>query len=93
MGSTENTDPGRISHDTGSVFGIRMTLPQNDPLATVLGSDSEMFRWYATVVERDAALAEMMREHLYSRTGDRPQLMYEKVERDKPAEYTRKPTL
>ena len=31
--------------------------------------------------ERDAALAEMSRKHEYSRPGDRPALLFEKVEK------------
>jgi len=89
--TTENTDPGRIRTANPRVYGIRMTLPANDPLATLLGGDAEMYRWYATPVERDAALTDMQREHEYSRIGDRPTLRYEKVERDRPASYTRSP--
>jgi len=88
--ATENTDPGRIRTASPRVYGVRMTLPQNDPLATLLG-DAEMYRWYATAAERDAALAEMQREHEYSRIGDRPTLTYAKVERDRPSGYTRAP--
>jgi hypothetical protein len=89
--STENTDPGRIQSAASRVYGIRMTLPADDPLIALLGGEAEMYRWYATSAERDAALEEMRREHEYSRIGDRPQLNYTKVERDRPAGYTRAP--
>ena len=89
--ATENTDPGRIRSAGPRIYGVRITLPPNDPLAPLLGSDVEMYRWYATEAERDAALADMQREHEYSRVGDRPTLRYEKVERERPAEYTRSP--
>ena len=89
--STENTDPGRIQSAGARVFGIRMTLPANDPLIALLGGEAEMYRWYATAAERDAALDEMRREHEYSRIGDRPTLSYAKVERDRPTGYTRAP--
>lgn len=89
--ATENTDPGRIRTASPRVYGVRMTLPPNDPLATLLGGDTEMYRWYATAAERDAALVDMQREHEYSRIGDRPTLRYEKVERERPAGYTRSP--
>jgi hypothetical protein len=89
--STENTDPGRIRSASGRVYGIRMTLPPGDPLAPLLGSDVEMYRWYASAGERDAALADMQREHEYSRVGDRPTLVYEKVERERPAGYAHAP--
>ena len=89
--TSENTDPGRIRTASPRVYGIRITLPPEDPLAALLGNDTEMYRWYATTAERDAALAEMQREHEYSRIGDRPTLRYEKVERDRPTAYTRSP--
>ena len=89
--TTENTDPGRIQSAAAKVYGIRMTLPPADPLIALLGSEAEMYRWYATAVERDAALEEMRREHEYSRIGDRPTLSYAKVERDRPTGYTRAP--
>jgi hypothetical protein len=37
--------------------------------------------WYATAEERDAALAEMSRRHQYSRAGDKPSLVFSKVEK------------
>jgi hypothetical protein len=89
--TTENTDPGRIQSAGAKVYGIRMTLPPDDPMIALLGRETEMYRWYATAAERDAALAEMRREHEYSRIGDRPTLSYAKIERDRPAGYTRTP--
>ena len=89
--TTENTDPGRIRSATAHVYGIRMTLPSGDPLGALLGPETEMYRWYASAAERDAALEDMRREHEYSRIGDVPRLVYEKVERDRPAGYTRSP--
>ena len=89
--TSENTDPGRIRTAGEHVYGIRMTLPPGDPLGALLGTETEMFRWYATAAERDAALEDMRREHEYSRIGDRPTLLYEKVDRDRPGAYTRSP--
>ena len=89
--TSENTDPGRIRTADEQVYGIRMTLPPGDPLGPLLGAETEMFRWYASAAERDAALEDMRREHEYSRIGDRPTLVYEKVERDRPGAYTRSP--
>jgi len=89
--TTENTDPGRIQSADAKVYGIRMTLPADDPMIGLLGRETEMYRWYATSAERDAALEEMRREHEYSRIGDQPTLTYAKVERDRPSGYTRAP--
>ncbi len=63
-------------------FGIRQTLPENDPLIPILGADWELKRWFSTETERDQALAEMRRRHEYSRIGDRPTLVYEKITRE-----------
>ncbi len=84
MPTSENFDPGRIQSGGERLFGIRMTLPQDDPMIAVLGDSFETWRWYASATERDAALEQMRSEHRFSRIGDRPTLRYERVERDKP---------
>jgi hypothetical protein len=63
-------------------YGIRVTLRPNDTFARVLGTDWQRLHWYATREERDAALEDMASEHLYSRRGDRPTLIFEPIERD-----------
>ncbi len=67
-------------------YGIRVTLPANDSFNRLLGSDWEQFHWYATEAERDAALADMASEHLYSRSGDRPHVHFTAVEASKESE-------
>lgn len=62
-------------------FGIRVTLPAGDSFGTLIGADWERVHWYATEQERDAALDDMASEHLYSRCGDRPTLIFEPIER------------
>jgi len=64
-------------------YGIRVSLPGGDTFTHLLGADWERFHWYATEEERDAALAEMASEHLYSRRGDRPRVNFEPVEASK----------
>ncbi len=91
MPTSENTDPGRIRSGGERIYGIRMTLPSDDTFRLVLGDDFATFRWYATAEERDAALADIRREHQYSRTGDTPTLIYQKVERDKPPAPIKRP--
>jgi hypothetical protein len=91
MSSSENTDPGRIRSAGEHVYGIRMTLPADDTFVNVLGNDAVMYRWYASEAARDSALAEMRREHAFSRAGDRPTLLYEPVCEPRPAGYTRDP--
>lgn len=91
MSSSENTDPGRIRSAGDRVYGICIRLPADDTFINVLGGDNVMYRWYASEDARDRALREMRAEHLFSRAGDRPTLVYEPVEQPRPAGYTRRP--
>jgi len=61
-------------------YGVRVSLPPGDPFRKLLGPEWHCMHWYATTDERDAALAEMSRRHEYSRSGDKPALVFEKVE-------------
>ena len=61
-------------------FGIRVALPAGDTFNRLLGEDWEQYHWYATEEQRDTALADMASEHLYSRRGDRPRVVYSAVE-------------
>jgi len=61
-------------------YGIRVSLPQGDPFRKVLGPEWHRLHWYPTPEERDGALAEMSRRHQYSRAGDRPSLVFDKIE-------------
>ncbi len=67
-------------------YGIRVSLPSNDTFNRLLGDDWERYHWYATETERDAALADMASEHLYSRRGDRPHVLFAAVEATKESE-------
>ena len=62
-------------------FGIRVRLRPSDTFTRIIGTDWERLHWFATAEERDRALEEMASEHLYSRRGDRPTLIFEPVER------------
>ena len=61
-------------------YGIRVRLRPGDPFAKLLGLDWQKTHWYYTAAERDRMLEEMSREHEYSRIGDQPTLVFEKVE-------------
>ena len=60
-------------------FGIRVSLRPRDPFTRLVGADWQKFHWYATENERDAVLAEMAGRHPYSRRGDEPTVIFEKV--------------
>ena len=61
-------------------YGVRVSLRANDPFSRLLGADWQRIHWFHTAAERDAAMAEMSRKHEYSRPGDRPALVFTKVE-------------
>ena len=64
-------------------YGIRVSLPAGDTFTRLIGADWERFHWFDTAEERDRALRDMASEHLYSRRGDRPRLVFEAVEAPK----------
>lgn len=61
-------------------YGVRVSLKPGDTFRKVMGADWHRVHWYASAAERDAELAEMSRKHEYSRSGDKPTLLFEKVE-------------
>jgi hypothetical protein len=61
-------------------YGIRVRLRAGDPFAKLLGTDWQKTHWFFTVAERDRVLEDMCRKHEYSRIGDQPALVFEKVE-------------
>ena len=67
--------------DAPKPYGVLVRIRSNDTFARLLGADWRREHWYATREERDRALAEMASEHLYSRPGDKPTLVYEPIER------------
>ncbi|MGH8284721.1 MAG: hypothetical protein ACRETT_03025 [Steroidobacteraceae bacterium] len=62
-------------------YGIRVSLPPGDPFRNLLGPEWHRTHWFATPTEREAALKEMSRRHEYSRAGDKPSLVFEKIEK------------
>ena len=61
-------------------YGIRVSLPPGDPFRKIVGPEWHRIHWYPTPRERDDALAEMSRRHQYSRGGDKPSLVFDKIE-------------
>ena len=61
-------------------YGVRVSLLPGDPFGKLVGPEWHGVHWYLSAAERDAALNEMSRRHLYSRSGDKPALVFEKVE-------------
>ena len=61
-------------------YGLRISLPPGDPFSRIMGAHWYREHWFASAAERDAALADMSRRHEYSRIGDKPALVFAKVE-------------
>lgn len=62
-------------------YGIRVTLPQGDTFARMLGDDWERIHWYATEEERDSSFENMATRHGYYRKTDNPTQILEKIVR------------
>ena len=62
-------------------YGIVVRLKAGDPFRTLLGPDWQRTHWFLTAEERDRRLEDMARRHEYSRVGDEPALILEKVEK------------
>jgi len=65
--------------ETTKPFGIRVRLAGNDPFAVLVGTDWETSHWFVTQTERDNAMNEMSRRHRFSRIGDEPRLIFERI--------------
>jgi len=63
-------------------YGIRVSLPPGDPFARLVGADWHKLHWFASERERDAVLADMASRHPYSRRGDDPSVLLEKITQD-----------
>jgi hypothetical protein len=61
-------------------FGIQVRLKPGDPFVKLVGPDWQKTHWFASASERDAVLADMESTHLYSRRGDEPSVILEKIE-------------
>jgi len=66
------------------VWGIRLSLPEHDPMATLLGDDWHEYQWFASEAARDAKLEQLGRQFVYYRKGDKPRFVLERVNRDRP---------
>lgn len=62
-------------------YGIRVSLPSDDAMSKILGSDWERMHWYRDESERDAAFQNMATRHGYYRDSDTPTQILEKVSR------------
>ena len=68
-------------NDAPRPFGIRVSIRTDDTFARIIGEQWTHEHWFASEFERDRALEDMASEHVYSRKGDRPTLVFEAIER------------
>jgi hypothetical protein len=79
----EISQPNNATHvESGERhFGIRVSAPPGDPFTRLVGAGWHTFHWFATREERDRVMEEMGARHRYSRIGDVPSIVLERVER------------
>lgn len=61
-------------------YGLRLSLPPNDPMRPLLGDDWSKSYWFATEEERERKIREFTEPFPYYRKGDQPSLVIETVE-------------
>jgi hypothetical protein len=61
-------------------YGIRVRIKPGDPFARLVEPDWQKTHWFASESERDAVLEDMASRHVYSRRGDLPTVIFEKIE-------------
>ena len=62
-------------------YGIRVSLPPGDPFRKLLGPEWQRQRLGCSPAERDTPLADKSRRHEYRRAGDKPALVFQKIEK------------
>jgi len=65
-------------------WGIRLSLPDNDPMLALLGNDWHEYQWFASEAAREAKLAQLEQQFVYYRKGDQPSFVLERVNRGAP---------
>jgi hypothetical protein len=69
---------------TPKAWGIRLSLPENDPMRPILGEDWHEYQWFAAEAQREAKLEQLRRQFVYYRKGDQPSFILERVNRELP---------
>jgi hypothetical protein len=62
-------------------WGIRLSLPEGDPMRPLLGDDWHQYHWFASEAERETRLAQLRGQFIYYRKGDKPSFIIERVNR------------
>ncbi len=75
-------NPQNLHHPVASTtrpYGIRVSLSRADTFSLLVGADWQTHHWFESGEARDHALADMQREHEYSRQGDKPTVVLEAI--------------
>lgn len=62
-------------------WGLRLSLPGQDPMRRLLGEDWQEYQWFASERAREAKLAQLERQFVHYRQGDVPSFVLERVNR------------
>lgn len=62
-------------------YGLRISLPEGDPMRNLLGEDWHEYQWFRTHADREERLEELKGQFMYYRQGDRPTFVVEPVDR------------
>jgi hypothetical protein len=65
-------------------WGIRLSLPEDDPMRRLLGEDWHEYQWFASQAEREDRLEQLGNHFVYYRASDRPTFVLERVNREPP---------
>jgi hypothetical protein len=63
-------------------WGLRLSLPEQDPMRRLLGDDWHEYQWFATEEDREAKLDQLCGQFIYYRKGDKPGFVVERVNRE-----------
>ena len=61
-------------------WGLRLSLPPDDPMRPLLGDDWFKLYWFATEAERERKIRELTEPFPYYRRGDQPRVVIETLE-------------
>ena len=70
-------------------YGLRISLPEGDPMRNLLGDDWHEVQWFETESDRRDRLEELKGQFMYYRKGDRPTFIVEAIDRSGEAEVER----
>lgn len=63
-------------------WGVRLSLPENDPMQRILGDDWHEYHWFASEAAREDKIDQLSRQFTYYRKGDQPSFVIERVNRE-----------